>query len=177
MALKQLGSTYAVGADSAATAVDDTDTLYRGSKDILVWHDEDTTGGTNLVVINFTDADQDPHADDPHKVNIYIYDCVNLLADPGDPVTDTGPWEVSLERFQQEVSVSVPNSAINKGLYRIRILVESNEIYYTLSVKSPWYSLECWEPKYSFYVWGKTNTPGVYTPPPIYTVLLRSHSC
>ena len=146
MALKQLGSTYAVGGDSTAVAADDDNTQYRGNKDILIWHDEDTTGATNLVEVTY------PAPVSGRSIRLEIFDCANLLEDPGDPVPDVDSVCIS-----SSTPVLFPQSALNRGLYRVRITPNSNDPYFKVSVKSPWYALECWEPSKNFYVWGKSG--------------------
>ena len=50
-----------------------------------------------------------------------------------------------------------PSHLATEGLYRIRILPSTNNPYYLVNINSPWYALECVEPRNNFYVWGRDD--------------------
>lgn len=144
MALKQLGSTYAVGADSTAVAVDDS-IQYRGNKDFLIWQDADSTEDVNLVEITYMNSVEQPG----RSIRVEIFECTNLLDDPGDPVSGA-----AAKCFHTATPVLYPGVPLNKGLYRVRITA-TNGPYYRVAVKSPWFSVECWEPSKMLYIWAE----------------------
>ena len=148
MSIKQLGSSYLVGNDSTGSTVNDTDTAYRGFKDFLIWLDEVSTGHKIKVKAGLSGRV-------PQTVQVRVYQCSNLLSDPGDQtnavdidVTTTGtPWTA-------EGTITITG----QGLYRVRIKPQSNDILFTVELQNiRWYSLECWEPGYNFYMYGRSS--------------------
>ena len=54
-----------------------------------------------------------------------------------------------------------------QGLYRLRITPPNNQILYSLAINNvQWYAMECWEPRFNFYVFGRTNPPHPQEPLP-----------
>ena len=156
MAVKQLGNTYLVANSTGGGALNDTDLAHRGWKDFLLWIDYVPPGVTPQVVVRAGNADVSDH-----DINMSLYGCDSLLDDPGDQVGETLCLCVPAKRellTPVTETVSIPQTTGGK-LYRFRIEPDSNHPLFTVEFKEIyWYSMECWEPRFNFYMFGRANT-------------------
>ena len=143
MALKKLGSTYLVGADDRAELHDDV-ANYRGNKDFLIWLDSSVAEFITVTGTNTKDG--------ARSVKVLLYQCSNLLANPGTEIFSRC-FEVPSGN-KKTGSVTLPPDPVASGLYRLRILPVDNQPLITVDITSPWYSMECIEPENSYYVFG-----------------------
>ena len=132
-----------VGNSDSGTWSNDTETWYRGWKDFLIW--VDVQNPANSIEIEKKD-------DDPAALSASLYECTNVTDDPG--------------TFREGGSAGGPGGArilplsLNRsqGLYRLRIMPANNHMLFTVAINNvQWYAMECWEPRYNFYVFGRTN--------------------
>ena len=145
MAIKKLGDNtcYMVGNSDSGSWSNDTETWYRGWKDFLIWVDvQDAANAIEVVK-------KDP---DPAALSASLYECTNVTDDPGTLREEGSAGE---QGGQITLSLNRP-----QGLYRLRIMPPNNNILFTVAINNvQWYAMECWEPRYNFYVFGRTNPP------------------
>ena len=151
MAIKPLATTYLVAESTVGSTENDTDTWYRGWKDFLFWLDTPLPGIVQQVVIKAGNGD----GQNAHYLNASLYECTNLLSDPGDQIGDTlklcTPAGQTIQT-PRVLTVRVPRS---QGLYRLRVEPDTNQPLFAVEFKSiSWYSMECWEPRFNFYMFG-----------------------
>ena len=140
MALKKLGSSYMVGADSTAQASFNDDIYYRGWKDFLVWVPSYNANQQAVVTA---------YSGESKKVSATLYRCSNLLDDPGTYV-GKGSGDRHTEgstRCILHAGFRSGRSDAFSGLFRLRVMPEDNEPFFQVNMKNlAWYSLECIEP-------------------------------
>lgn len=148
MALKKLGSSYLVGASDSATVPNTSQILYRGWKDVLVWVDGFNANQKAVITVY-----------NGGSVDAEVFHCSNLLDDPGSPLGIKGSATVTEDDPDPTITLGFSPAGVQlSGLFRLRIKPRTNTPYYTVDLQNlPWYSLECWEPRNNFYIWGKAN--------------------
>lgn len=147
MADVKLGSSY-VGAKSDATTytADDDKNWYRGYKDFLVYKQS----GPANPRITITRRDTESNL----TLKATLYEVSNVLQDPGtqrQQVTNISTGSSHTFSLQ-------PHAQYPESLYRIRIEPNDNKVDFTVKIEDiQYYALEAWEPRFNFYVHGRSG--------------------
>ena len=156
MALKQLGSSYLVGNSTGGSTVNDGDLWHRGWKDFLFWIDYSHPGVTQQIVIKAGNGDDK----NPHYLNAYVYECANLLDDPGTQKGSTSRLDIPADqkvRNPVSLTVAAPQTTTPK-LFRLRVETDTIKPIYNVDFQNiSWVSMETWEPRFNFYCFGMSS--------------------